>query len=178
MSKMLRPRVTDREGQERWDGNVWGWGARRKSGRLRQAEGMACAKACSGKGPDRCEHSCMVLSQGGEPGWGEAAMKGRGPIPGRWKCDSSAQESNLGQGYRFADYLQKDNWSQWAHQGRERKVHLPHLRELRPLEGWQESPVFCSSQKGPPLAIIPKKGLFTCSSTTQFSQAQKLFIFT
>ena len=50
----------------------------------------------------------MVLSQPGEPGSGEAGMEGREPSPGGWKCDSSAQQSHLGQRYRFGDPLQRD----------------------------------------------------------------------
>ena len=50
----------------------------------------------------------MVLSQPGEPCSGNAGMEGREPSPGGWKCDSSAQQSHLGQRYWFGDPLQRD----------------------------------------------------------------------
>ena len=51
----------------------------------------------------------MVHSQQAGPVSGEAGVEGREPSPGGWKCDSGAQQSNGGQGYRFGDYPQKDD---------------------------------------------------------------------
>lgn len=65
----------------------------------------------------------------------------------------------------------------WHHPGRRRegKVWLLCPRELIHLWSWQENPVFCSSQEGAPLAIIPNRALFTYTSRIWFSRARKLF---
>lgn len=167
--------MTDK-GQKRWlwAGDIW----EKESGRWLQEEGMVCVKARSEKDLDRCENSCCAQCRAskGSPAAGEAGVKGRETIPGGWKCDSSAQESNLGWGHRCDDYLQEDdNWSQMA-PSRKREKRLPCTPQVpRSLKREQKNPVLCNSRKGPPLAIIPNRMLFTQTSPIQLSQAQKLF---
>lgn len=99
-----------------------------------QAEGIARAKhgaeylledACRGKEFGRCEISWCAWCGAREGSLPQEGWRGRQGANSRWwKCDSSAQESNLGRGYRFGDYLQENKKMiievRWAHQGRER----------------------------------------------------------
>ena len=119
---------------------------------------------------------------GAQPAWGasdEAGKEGREPSPGGGKCDSSAQLSHLGQGYQFGNHLQRDgnklksNDSIKAERKRE-KSSTPHSTALCSFKAWWENPRFYTSQKRPPLAIMTRV-LFTYTSTSQLSQAHKLF---
>ena len=111
----------------------------------------------------------MVLSQHGEPrarlarkAGNQVQVEGNVILAPNWVI--WAKDTNLTIIYREM----VTNWSQMTpSRQRERE-------RLCLFKAWWESPRFYTSQKRPPLAIITRV-LFTYTSTSQLSQAHKLF---